>query len=1376
MMPRRLLSALLALVGLCVHSSAQCMDWLRGGDDPQQFGGAIFVHCLAAHDDGTGPHLYAAGQFDGNFSGVSRWEGDHWAPVTTPLAGTFRSMVSHDGGLVLSGSFTQAGGIPANNIAAWRNGRWEALASGLSSPALAMVEYDGQLVVAGDFLYAGGMPARHVASWDGTVWAPLGVQSAGGQASPVMAYDSIRRTTVLVGTGVSGSETWEWAGAGWRRVAIGGPPSRTQAMMTFDSARGVSVLFGGLGSNSAPLSDTWEWDGAAWRRIDISGPSARSAAAMCYDSARRRVVLNGGRASSGSTLRETWEYDGIAWSLASTGGLAAFSGHAMVFDSARMRSIAYANSASGLWGWDGLAWTRIGGGPGVVGSSPPMLEFDSVRSRLIYLSGIQTVQQQWEWDGSAWQMTGTPGEWTRRSGARVAFDSSRGTLVLYGGFSANYGVLADTREFDGSVWRGFGEGTDRLAESLAVHDDGGGPALFVGGQFQSALAEYPNRIFRFRNGSLEGMSGGIGPPGFSIQSVKAMCSFQGRLCVGGIYTLAGGAPAKSLSAWDGAGWSPIDLGQPSGTFTSLAIHDGAAPTLIVSGLPAFPSPPPLNSAVRGWDGASPIQVGGRVSVSCGPSVGFPYGGAPAVWIAGGPATRGMWVAGGSCVPPTITTQPRSVFAVSHQDATFTIDASGSGVISFQWRFNGQPLSDSDHVSGTATRQLVVHRWSLNDQGFYDCVVSNIEGSVTSAAARLTVAGGPPGDPRAIRPIAWVGDPAPDRPGRTLGDMTAPRICSGGQVAFLAGGLLVYGDADRLSTVFVPGDPLPGLTGFSLLSSVQNFGLGLDGALHLQMRALDSGVYRSGAWSWSDGRFSLHAFERTSIDGIAGQVVRMSSPPVGLGSGAQAFQCALSSPGAPNREVLVDAPVGAPATILAEQGGAAPGLPGFHFEAISLASNDAARTAPGEQLLVGAIDRRHTIDGVTESDAGLWVQGSRRFDPVALRGDRTPDGPPGRFFSQILSEESDLNDEGAVLFTALTYEPPGPARKAVYESDHGRLVRRLAPGDDLLGRPVEFCDGFCIDRRGNALVAAWTLGAGGVCCDRGLYLIPREGVPELVSPDGSAAFPGFPPGPQTLTFNSVAMNERGMVVIDADLSTFGAEGSALLGWTRESGLFTILLYGTQFEAGPGLYRTLDSVGVGGAPRAAPYGQIQSAFTDSGTIAARLSFSDGTVNVSTIDFTAMLVSQHPCAAVIADPADLVVREGETIHLDGLVSSAGTPVLSWLKDGSMVVNDERTRGAERDALIIEDARRSDGGEYQLAADEACGSSRSLTARVTVLCRADLNRDGSLTPDDYTAFLACYEDGECLEDGSEIDITRDGFVDFFDYDAFVEAFESGC
>lgn len=83
-------------------------------------------------------------------------------------------------------------------------------------------------------------------------------------------------------------------------------------------------------------------------------------------------------------------------------------------------------------------------------------------------------------------------------------------------------------------------------------------------------------------------------------------------------------------------------------------------------------------------------------------------------------------------PPVITVPPQSVSVVAGNTATFTVTASGSTPLAYQWRLNGT------NISGASSSGYTRANVQGADAGNYSVVVTNALGAVTSSVASLTV--------------------------------------------------------------------------------------------------------------------------------------------------------------------------------------------------------------------------------------------------------------------------------------------------------------------------------------------------------------------------------------------------------------------------------------------------------------------------------------------------------------------------------------------------------------------------------------------------------------------------------------------------------------
>jgi len=83
-------------------------------------------------------------------------------------------------------------------------------------------------------------------------------------------------------------------------------------------------------------------------------------------------------------------------------------------------------------------------------------------------------------------------------------------------------------------------------------------------------------------------------------------------------------------------------------------------------------------------------------------------------------------------PPAITTQPQNQSVLAGQTATFSVAATGTPPLNYQWFFSGT------NIAGATANPFTLANVQLTNAGNYSVVITNIAGSVTSSVASLTV--------------------------------------------------------------------------------------------------------------------------------------------------------------------------------------------------------------------------------------------------------------------------------------------------------------------------------------------------------------------------------------------------------------------------------------------------------------------------------------------------------------------------------------------------------------------------------------------------------------------------------------------------------------
>ena len=97
-------------------------------------------------------------------------------------------------------------------------------------------------------------------------------------------------------------------------------------------------------------------------------------------------------------------------------------------------------------------------------------------------------------------------------------------------------------------------------------------------------------------------------------------------------------------------------------------------------------------------------------------------------------TAAITVHGATNMSPTITTQPKNQTISAGHDASFTVSASGSAPLFYQWSFAGTAIPDATNSS------LTIHDAQAVNAGSYAALVTNLFGTVMSSNALLIVSG------------------------------------------------------------------------------------------------------------------------------------------------------------------------------------------------------------------------------------------------------------------------------------------------------------------------------------------------------------------------------------------------------------------------------------------------------------------------------------------------------------------------------------------------------------------------------------------------------------------------------------------------------------
>ncbi len=755
---RTSLFQLAAVALLAAAPSAQSMEW---SVDFAPRGTTGYANDTVVFDDGNGPELFVAGQLGaaGPHADVdlAAWNGSAWRAIPASLlpysSGPanpsihFLAVLDTGNGpeLYAAGNFTEIEGVPARSLAKRTPGGWAAVggnalpnAAPLSIVSLSVVD-DGS----GPALYVGhgldsiaGAPEGVLSKWDGVQWTSAG-GSLRGHVTDVAAFDDGGGLELFVSgqnltnSGVGGfasvmvrsGSTWTslggalngiarrlvvhddgsgsklyaagistpvvvgvsyWNGAGWTPVGpapVGGEVTELEVVTLPAGPRLIAGgSFADLGnSTSRGLA---LWDGATWNNVGAEGlaglPSiggvASSVAGADLGSGPRLFVTGSfTRVDSVSALNAA-SWDGSSFeAFGAGGGLSSAAATVAAFEGSVYVGGAFSGASGStqpyLARWAGVDWDAAV--PPVDGAVDSLQSFDDGQGEKLFVSGLfaQPFAQQLAWDGAQSSSAGALGG-DGRIYAQLVHDDGAGPALYVGGkFNSIGGVAANNvARWDGTSWSALGTlEPNNAVQALAFHDDGtgGGMQLYAGGPFLKAGGQFVFGIARFDGTAWHGVGNGFD------QSVSALEVFDDgsgpQLYAGGGFSSSPPHAVQRVARWDGVRWWPVGAGLSGRVETLATFDDGSGPALLAGGAFTNSGGVPTRHLAR-WTGAAWTEFGGGANYTVNQMKVLDDGTGlgQALWVVGGfdrvgddIVSSGVARWGKTCTPKTYCTSGTS---------------------------------------------------------------------------------------------------------------------------------------------------------------------------------------------------------------------------------------------------------------------------------------------------------------------------------------------------------------------------------------------------------------------------------------------------------------------------------------------------------------------------------------------------------------------------------------------------------------------------------------------------------------------------------------------------------------------------------------------
>ena len=460
------------------------------------------------------------------------------------------------------------------------------------------------LFVGGDFKSAGGVSANHVAKWNGTSWSAVG----GGVNSPVHAltvFDDGTGPALYAGGvfttagGVSANRMAKWDGALWSALG-NGMNDEVRVLAVYDDGGGPALFAGGYFTTAGIVGakHVAKWNGSAWSTLG-TGTNAIVFALAVHDDGGGPALFAGGSftTAGGATAAHVATWDGTGWSPVG-GGMNSDVSDLTVFDGGGgpalyadgFFTIAGGVAANHVAKWDGSTWSALGSG--LDGFPSALAVFDDGSGPALYAGGTFTTAGGMpansiaKWDGATWSALGSGTIGPFGVNVLATFDDGGGPALYVGGLFMTVGDLAASHavSWNGSDWSALGDGMDGDVNALAVFDDGSGPALFAGGLFTTAGGVAAQHVAKWSGSTWSALSSGIG---YFYDPVNALTVFDDgsgpALYAGGQFTIAGGETANSIARWNGSHWGPLGSGMDNSVQALAVFDDGTGPALYAGG-------------------------------------------------------------------------------------------------------------------------------------------------------------------------------------------------------------------------------------------------------------------------------------------------------------------------------------------------------------------------------------------------------------------------------------------------------------------------------------------------------------------------------------------------------------------------------------------------------------------------------------------------------------------------------------------------------------------------------------------------------------------------------------------------------------------------
>lgn len=276
----------------------------------------------------SGTDIYVGGTFTSagtvTANKIAKWNGvtNSWSTLGTgvPAANTSINAIAVAGDKVFAGgTFSNIGGVNANNIAVWNGTSWSPLGTGVNASVTTIIVRGEDVYVGGSFTTAGGVTANRVAKWNGTAWSgldsailPTTVISMAFMGNDL--YVGIPTTTIANPAYFSKYDGTTWTALG---AELGDRGVSSVAVLGTD----VYVAGGFTTIGGFPVNRIAKWNGTSWSALGggLPSPTGQLGGIRLAVSGTDLIATGDFTVASGGPADRIARWNGTAWSPLGTG-------------------------------------------------------------------------------------------------------------------------------------------------------------------------------------------------------------------------------------------------------------------------------------------------------------------------------------------------------------------------------------------------------------------------------------------------------------------------------------------------------------------------------------------------------------------------------------------------------------------------------------------------------------------------------------------------------------------------------------------------------------------------------------------------------------------------------------------------------------------------------------------------------------------------------------------------------------------------------------------------------------------------------------------------------------------------------------------------